>query len=309
MTITRLYPVTINDPALTEAMLPTLTRVAGAGMVVRAAAGHSSRRFFVLHSKSAGPVHFSRSDEKGRGRRHHTIESLASFRSGRGRAATRRPDARQSRRRLSVEAMNRFHARIATIAICLVSVAAPLRAQGVEVMPFGGYRFGGDFFELVAEHPVDLDGSPALGFVLNVPLWDGLQVEALVTRQSAHVSIPATPLAAATRWNVTIDHMQAGGLREFSSGRVRPFLTGLLGLTHYAAEGNSELRFTTGAGGGVKLFPVSQFGLRLDGRLYATFVDANMRFLACRVGTCITAINTDVVWQAEFTAGLVVRLR
>ncbi len=205
--------------------------------------------------------------------------------------------------------MNRFLARTVSIAICFVAVAAPLCAQGVEVMPFGGYRFGGDFFELVAEHPVDLDGSPALGFVLNVPLWDGLQVEALVTRQSAHVSIPVTPLAAATRWNITIDHMQAGGLREFSGGRVRPFLTGVLGLTRYAAEGNSEIRFTTGAGGGVKLFPVSQFGLRLDGRLYATFVDADMRFLACRVGTCITAINTDVVWQAEFTAGLVVRLR
>jgi hypothetical protein len=52
--------------------------------------------------------------------------------------------------------------------------------------------------------------------------------------------------------------MQAGGLQEFSGGRVRPFLTGVLGLTRYAAEGaNSEIRFTAGAGGGVKLFPVS----------------------------------------------------
>ena len=175
------------------------------------------------------------------------------------------------------------------LVICLVAFAAPLRAQGIEIMPFGGYRFGGDFFEVVAEHPADLDGAPALGFVLNVPLSDGLQVEALVTRQSAHVSIPTGPLGPPTRWHITVDHVQGGGLREFSGGRVRPFLTGVLGLTRYAAEGSSEIRFTTGAGGGVKLFPVSNFGFRLDGRLYATFVDADLRFLACTPGTCITA--------------------
>jgi hypothetical protein len=192
---------------------------------------------------------------------------------------------------------------------CLVAFAAPLRAQGIEIMPFGGYRFGGDFFELVSEHPADIDGAPALGFVLNVPLWDGLQVEGLVTRQSAHIAMPATPWDAATRWHITVDHVQGGGLREFSGGRVRPFLTGVLGLTRYAAEGNSEIRFTAGAGGGVKLFPVSNFGVRLDGRVYTTFVDADVRFLACSPGTCLTAVNVDLVWQAEFTAGLIVRLR
>jgi hypothetical protein len=198
---------------------------------------------------------------------------------------------------------------IAALGISFVAFAAPLRAQGVELMPFGGYRFGGDFFELVAERPVDLDGSPALGFVLNVPLSDGLQVEALVTRQSAHVSIPAGPLDRATRRHITVDHVQGGGLREFLSGRVRPFLTGVLGLTRYAAEGDSEIRFTTGAGGGVKLFPTPHFGVRLDSRLYATFVDADLRFLACTPGTCISSVNVDVVWQAEFSAGLIVRLR
>jgi hypothetical protein len=205
------------------------------------------------------------------------------------------------KRRASSTAMARL--------VCLVAFAAPLHAQGIEIMPFGGYRFGGDFFELVAEHPADIDGAPALGFVLNVPLSNGLQVEGLVTRQSAHVSIPTRPWDAATRWHITVDHVQGGGLREFSGGRVRPFLTGVVGLTRYAAEGNSEIRFTAGAGGGVKLFPVSSFGVRLDGRVYTTFVDADLRFLACSPGTCLTAVNVDVVWQAEFTVGLIVRLR
>ncbi len=193
--------------------------------------------------------------------------------------------------------------------ICFAGSSSLLGAQSLELMPFGGYRFGGDFFELVADRPVDLDGSPAVGFVLNVPLSDGLQVEAMVTHQNAHLSMPARPFFPAARLHMTVDHLQGGGLREFADGRVRPFLTGVLGLTRYATEGNSEVRFTVGAGGGVKLFPVNHIGLRLDGRLYTTFIDADAKFLACAPGTCITAVHVDVVWQAEFSAGIIFRLR
>jgi hypothetical protein len=193
------------------------------------------------------------------------------------------------------------------VGACVVGNLQPLYAQGIELMPFGGYRFGGDFFEIVAERAVDLDGAPALGFVLNVPVYEGLQVEALITHQSAHVSIPAGLFEPPLRWQITVDHVQGGGLQELADGRVRPFVTGVVGLTRYASAGNDEIRFTVGAGGGVKLFPLSHIGVRVDGRAYTTFVDANARFLACAPGVCITALHVDVVWQAELTAGLVVR--
>ena len=193
---------------------------------------------------------------------------------------------------------------------CLLGHASPVRAQGVELAPFGGYRFGGDFFELLAARPVDADGSPAVGFVLNVPISAGLQVEALVAHQDAHVAIPARPYPGPpARVRITVDHLQAGGLQELDDGRVRPFLTGVLGLTRYAAPGDSEIRFTAGAGGGVKLFPLSSIGFRLDGRVFATLVDADAGALACSSGVCLTALHVDVVWQAEFSAGVVFRLR
>jgi hypothetical protein len=201
---------------------------------------------------------------------------------------------------------------IVALAVCCAGRAVPVRAQGVEVMPFGGYRFGGDLFERATQRPLDLDGAPALGIVVNVPLSDGLQVEALVARQDAHASIPTTPFnqaTPATRQHLTVDHWQGGGLQELSTGRVRPFLTGMLGLTRYAADGDSEVRFTVGAGGGVKLFPVRHVGVRVDGRVYTTFIDADVAFLACAPGTCIGAVAVDVVWQAEFTMGLVFRFR
>ena len=78
------------------------------------------------------------------------------------------------------------------IAVC--GHASSLRAQGIEITPFGGYRFGGDFFELVTGQPVDADGAPAVGAIVDIPLGNGLQVEALFTHQNAHVTVPAGPL-------------------------------------------------------------------------------------------------------------------
>jgi hypothetical protein len=57
----------------------------------------------------------------------------------------------------------------------------------------------------------------------------------------------------------------------------------------------------------VKLLPLRRIGLRLDGRVFATFVDAGGSLVACSPGVCFVALNADVIWQAEFTAGAVVR--
>jgi hypothetical protein len=189
----------------------------------------------------------------------------------------------------------------------LAGLAAPAAAQTVEIAPVGGYRFGGGFFERVTQQQVDLDGAPALGLVVNVALHDGLFVEALVSHQDAGVDVPASAFAPSRRWRMVVEHYQAGGLQEFGTGRrARPFLTGLLGLTRYAADGDNEVRFTVSAGGGVKLMPVPRLGLRLDGRLFTTFVEAEGRAIACSPGICLVAFEADVVLQAEFTAGIVV---
>ena len=181
-------------------------------------------------------------------------------------------------------------------------------AQTVEVTPFVGYRFGGGFFERITGQPVDLDGAPAVGAVVNVMFREpGLFAEALFTRQEARLKFRRGLFAAPASWRITVDHWQGGGLQEFgTSRRARPFLTGLLGLTRYSAEGDNEIRFTVGAGGGVKLMPGRYFGVRLDGRVFATFADVDGRAIACSPGVCLVAVDADIVWQAEFTAGLVV---
>ncbi len=187
------------------------------------------------------------------------------------------------------------------------TVLAQPATPHVEIAPIGGYRFGGDLFERVTGQSVDLDGAPAVGGVVSVPTHDGFYIEALFSHQRANVTVPATESVPATRWRIDVDHWQGGGLQEFGTRtRVRPFLTGMLGLTRYAAEGDNEIRFSVAAGGGVKLMPMPRLGLRLDGRVYATFVDAEGQAIACTPGICLFSLDAAIVWQMEFTAGIVV---
>lgn len=192
--------------------------------------------------------------------------------------------------------------------VLLAGSVASLSAQGIEVAPFAGVRFGGGLFEASSGRPIDADSAPAVGLTVDVPLSGGLQIEAAFSHQQADILVPGRPSAHASRARFTVDHWQAGGLQEYLGPRARPFLTGVLGLTRYAGDGDSEVRFSMGAGGGIKLFPLPRVGLRLDGRVFATFIDADANAVAC-ARTCFVAVHLDVAWQAEFTAGLVVKLR
>jgi hypothetical protein len=206
--------------------------------------------------------------------------------------------------------MARRPLRVAVMAATVLGAAAPLHAQAVEVVPFGGFRFGSVLVDAGTSRPLEVDGAPAVGVTVDVPLSNGMQFEAAFSHQKATIFAAGDALTPSLQSHVTVDHYQAGGLQEYDvANRARPFLTGVLGLTRYASGGGNEIRFTAGAGGGVKLFPVPQLGVRLDGKVFATFVDAQGTGIACGGRGCLLALHLSVAWQAEFTAGLVFKLR
>jgi hypothetical protein len=192
--------------------------------------------------------------------------------------------------------------------LLLACNAAVASAQTIEVSPVGGYRFGGGFFERVTNQPVDMDGAPAVGAVVNIGMHDGFWIEGLFTHQEGRIDVPGGVHSAPVRWRVAVDQWLAGGLQEFgTSHTVRPFATGLLGFTRYAADGDSEIRLAVGAGGGVKLCPWRHVAVRLDGRVFTTFADVGGNLVGCGAGRlCVVGFYADLVWQAEFTAGLTI---
>jgi hypothetical protein len=199
------------------------------------------------------------------------------------------------------------HAAQTVLAITLlVFLSVPVSAQTVQIAPIAGYRFGGDLFELATNRQVDLDGAPVLGGTVNVALEEGLSFEVLFTHQDARVAVSEGASKQLTHARVVVDEWLAGGRQELGNGRARPFLSGLLGLTRYGVEGDNEVRFAVSCAAGVLLDLARRLGLRVDGRVFTTFVDANARAAACAPGICVADINVNVVWQAEFSAGLVV---
>jgi hypothetical protein len=133
-------------------------------------------------------------------------------------------------------------------------------AQGVEITPFGGYRFGGDFFELITDQPVDLDGSVSFGAIIDIPLQrsDGFQIEGLFSHQQADLTLQPTQHGPVTLARAA-STIGSAACKKFGGDRVRPF-SPVLGLTRYAGGGDGRIRFHSGAGGGVKLFPTRHIG-------------------------------------------------
>lgn len=200
-------------------------------------------------------------------------------------------------------------ARLAAWLLVLLSLPSDSRGQTLEITPFGGYRVGGGFFAVPAGRVVDDDAAPSVGLIVNVDLGlatPGLKFEGLFSREEVRAEIrPDSLFAPRTVVRVEVDQIQIGGIQEFGQTRVRPFLSGLLGLTRYAAPGDTEVRFSVGAGGGVKLFATRHLGIRLDARTYVTFVDVNSSGV-CGGNGCLIGFNVSPIWQGDFTAGLIV---
>ena len=182
--------------------------------------------------------------------------------------------------------------------------AAPASAQTVEVAPFAGYRFGGDLFELATNHPQDLDGAPVFGGAVSVEMANGLWFEALFTHQQADVDIRRRAVQSAafepgrssiTGWPAAVRTSVRAVRGRSSPGSWGSPTTGPTATTRSGSRS---------AAAGASSSPLARhLGLRLDGRVFTTFVDVDAA-AAC-AGGCIVGLNVNVVWQAEFTAGLV----
>jgi hypothetical protein len=202
--------------------------------------------------------------------------------------------------------MSRVRITLALVAAAFLA-GAPAGAQSLEVAPFGGYRFGGDLFEVYTGRPLDVDGAASYGVMLDLFVGPGVSLSFLYSRQETRVRLSDPWTGASASTPLFVEHWHAGGNFEVdASRRVRPFLSGSVGLTRYGRPQDAEIRFSAAGGGGVKLMASRHVGVRLDGRIYAVFVDGRLGPTVCGGGACLIDVDVVVVWQTEFTAGLVI---
>jgi hypothetical protein len=198
-----------------------------------------------------------------------------------------------------------------------VPLAAVAKAEDsacrIQLTPFAGYRFGGEFEDRETGETFELDDDTSYGLIFNYPYTDYTEWELYYSQQSTSVDA-AGFTDTENRFDLDVNYLQIGGTYLFEESRMAvPYFVATVGLANIDPdiEGTSSDNFLSfGVGGGWKFFPASRVGLRLDGRFIGTFIDSDSEIF-CQSGqvggSCAVALKGDLLYQFEMQAGLIVR--
>lgn len=201
--------------------------------------------------------------------------------------------------------------------LILTLMAVPAMAaeqKGVEVTPLAGYGIGGTFEQVLTVSPytsrkLDLNESGLFGIAVDVDITDQTQYEFYFSQQQTKLTDSSGGALPSSLFDMNVNYIHVGGVLSFGDKRVDPFIVGTLGATHFDpdhASYSSKTLFSIGLGGGVKLFLTDNIGFRFEGRGFGTLHSGGGYIYSGSGGTQI-GIYGDVLWQAQFNAGLIVR--
>lgn len=194
--------------------------------------------------------------------------------------------------------------------------AAPLAAQddtfGFEITPFAAFRVGGSFDEKDGDGRVELNDSNAQGIMFNIKANPNGQYELLYARQSTHANTEGffvgDPSIA-----LDIEYFHFGGTYLFDGENTRPFIVVTVGVSQFdpqLLDTGSESFFSASIGGGVQLNASKRVGVRLEARVFTTFVEDDSKIFcgsAGGTGACLIQVDARTLNQWEARVGLVFR--
>lgn len=188
-------------------------------------------------------------------------------------------------------------------------------AQKFEIAPFVGYRTGGSFtVEGEEAQKIGLEAGPAIGFTAGVGLNESWQIEFLWSRAASEISQrePGFGSPGQRIFDSEVDQFHVNLLWQYglAQDRFRPFLFGGLGATHFGAEEgfSSETRFSLGFGGGIKYFFANAVGIRLQGRVIPSLMQADSDIFCTRF-YCYRVWEDEYLVQGELNVALVFRIQ
>ena len=205
---------------------------------------------------------------------------------------------------------------LVVVAITTLCHSTPAAAQNksfkYELTPFAGYRLGGSFDELDGDAEVDLNDSNAQGIMFNIKAKPNGQYELLYSRQDTDADTVGFFVNDPTI-DIEVEYFHFGGTYLFDGDNTRPFIALTVGLSHFdpqLLDSGSESFFSASFGGGVQLNASKRIGVRLEARVFATFVEDDSRIFCSSIdgaGSCLIQVDGRVLSQWEARAGLVFR--
>lgn len=196
------------------------------------------------------------------------------------------------------------------LGIWLAGSALP--AQAVDVVPFAGFRFGGDVTTQPAgtstqSNSLSLNAALSYGAVVDIPLYDLRSLELYYSRQPTSISSGAAYLPGGSDVTVSIYHVGlVDAIPSDDNPRLSWLLFGTFGGTQLSAGGDTETKPSIGIGGGVLWMASEHFGIRGDIRAVITFTGNGSTTAICN-GGCNVAFSSSAIAQGEMSVGLVAR--
>ena len=208
-------------------------------------------------------------------------------------------------------AMPRFRLPLVAAALLLSSVLFPGEAGaewGLEITPYVGYAIGGSFTDNATGADLDVQEGGSYGLVLDLPDTPETQYELFYGLQRTKVTGGGT-FGGETLFDLDIHYLHLGGTYLFTGEKVRPFLSGGLGATHFVPHGSGLDRktyFSVSLGGGVKIPISGHVGLRLEGRGFMTILPDSTEIFCVSSGgaACNVKVQGDVLGQVLLMAGI-----
>jgi len=208
------------------------------------------------------------------------------------------------------EASPRGRLSLIPAAFLLLFLCAPASAEpwGLEVTPYAGYHIGGSFEDNTTGAALDAKEGAAFGLILDLADTPETQYELYYGFQRTQVTGGGT-FGGETLFDLDVHYLHLGGTYMFPGQKLRPYIAGGLGATHFVPDGSgmsSKTYFSLSLGGGAKIPLSARLGLRLEGRGFLTILpDSTSIFCVSSGGAaCRVSVQGDVFGQFLLTAGL-----
>jgi opacity protein-like surface antigen len=204
-----------------------------------------------------------------------------------------------------------FRLLLVAAVLLLPSVLFPGEAGaegGLEITPFVGYTIGGSFEDNTTGANLDVKEGGSFGLVLGLPDTPETQYELFYGFQRTKVTGGGT-FGGETLFDLDIHYLHLGGTFMFPGEKVRPYIAGGLGGTHFAPHGSglsAKTYFSLSLGGGVKIPISGHVGLRFEGRGFLTILPDSTEIFCVSSGgaACRVNVQGDVLGQVLLMGGI-----
>ena len=204
-----------------------------------------------------------------------------------------------------------FRILLLAAAFFLSSVLFPGEAGagwGLEITPYAGYTIGGSFEDNTTGTKLDIREGGDFGLVLDLLGSPETQYELFYGFQRTKVTGGGT-IGGDPLFDLDIHYLHLGGTYMLTRDKIRPYIAGGLGATHFVPHGsglNQKTCFSLSLGGGAKIPISSHVGLRFEGRgLLTVLPDTTQIFCVSSGGAaCRVSVKGDVLGQFLLMAGI-----